>query len=93
MSWSKMFLIIAFISFCRYQTLRPKENVNCKTPRSSPDGNRLIWLERDLPAETFPGPHGGCFRLVALDLTDEDAQPRTVVPIVKHFEFGNLHFS
>lgn len=70
-----------------YQVLSDdKADIICRSPRLSPDGKTLIWLERDLNK----GTHACCLRLMGLDLGNADAKSRVVIQTVDKFEPGSL---
>lgn len=46
-------------------------------------------MERDLGDDYYyPGPHQACFRLMSLDLEDQEAKPKIVTDVVKDFDPG-----
>ncbi|KAF5271938.1 hypothetical protein FQA39_LY07955 [Lamprigera yunnana] len=49
-----------------------------RCPRFTPDGDSLVWLERE-----SDGPHGGCLTLVKKELSAPQEHIITIVPIVK----------
>ena len=70
----------------RFEVLRGSPDLGVpQSPRVSPGGKWLVWLERDLRREKglYPGPHATCLRLMKLDLGAEAAVPKEVVPVVE----------
>ncbi len=67
---------------------KDSSNIACRSPRLSPDGATLIWLERDVNlGKAKPGPHACCQRLMALDLghPGTSGKPKIVIDIVSSF--------
>ena len=61
--------------------------VAARRPRVSPDGQTVVWIERDLAQKhLYPGPHQACFRLVKFDLAAESC--KVVVPAVQEAKSG-----
>jgi hypothetical protein len=57
-----------------------------ESPRVTPDGKWVCWMERDLHQGGFSGPHQACRRLVKKSLTDENASVETLIPVVQNAE-------
>ena len=67
-----------------HKILSRAENVAAESPRVSPDGRFLYWMERDVGGSNGIdyGPHQACRRLVRRRLDIADGDIETVVPIV-----------
>ena len=70
-----------------YQILSREENVSAESPRVSPEGKFLYWMERDIcRSDLAYGPHQACRRLVRrrIDVAAADGDGvETVVPVVQ----------
>ena len=72
-----------------FRTISREKNVAAESPRISPDGKFLYWMERDIGDSGIEfGPHQACRRLVRRRLDDGDigkgeGDVETVVPIVR----------
>ncbi|XP_011300433.1 acylamino-acid-releasing enzyme isoform X2 [Fopius arisanus] len=54
------------------------DNRGVRSPRFSPDGKKLVWLERDLS-----GPHHITHRLMSIDWESSDRTPTILIDLVK----------
>ncbi|XP_063974905.1 acylamino-acid-releasing enzyme-like isoform X2 [Diachasmimorpha longicaudata] len=54
------------------------DNRGVRSPRFSPDGKKLVWLERELN-----GPHHTTHRLMSIDWKSEDRTPSILIDLVK----------
>ena len=71
-------------------------DIACRSPRLSPDGKTLIWLERDVNSgKAKPGPHACCLRLMAKSLEKDPvkADPRIVIETLFNFQPGIDNFA
>ncbi len=62
-----------------FKVLTKKSSVGSMSPRVM--DNMLIWLERDLGTDSnnYPGPHQNYFRVMKLNLNDQEAQPAVIL--------------
>lgn len=65
-----------------YKILSREKNVSAESPRVSPDGKFLYWMERDVSSYGLDfGPHQACRRLVRRRVDIADGDIETVIPV------------
>ena len=71
------------------------QNISCRSPRFvsfEEDRKYLIWLERDLSSENYPGPHQSCFRLVRMNMSGKN-KPEIVIDVKNSYDPENDNFA